>query len=64
MANRYVNCLKESPVSILKEGKFKFKLNAFGIVSANEILSGKSLEIDKDGALCINEGEYILTVDK
>lgn len=62
MANRYVNCLKEAPVSILKEEKITFKLNAFSIESARNSLTGASTAIEADGSITIDPGEYILRI--
>ncbi len=62
MANRYVNCLKENPVSILKEEKVEFKLNALTIESARNSLTGTPTAVKADGTITIDPGEYILRI--
>lgn len=62
MANRYVNCLKEPPVSILKEQRVHFRLNAFTITEAACALGGCPIEVGAGGELCIQAGTYLLTV--
>jgi len=62
MANRYVNCLKEPPVSILKEDKVKFQLKSFPVAAARDAVTGASVALDPDGSLRVKPGEYILEV--
>lgn len=62
MANRYVNCLKEAAVSILKEDKIRFKLNMLCIESAKNSVTGESVAVERDGSIVINPGEYTLKV--
>lgn len=62
MANRYVNCLKEAPVSILREDRLFFQLKAFVLVQAFNMHDGKSVDVAQDGSLSIPAGDYILEV--
>ena len=62
MANRYVNCLKEPPVSQLFEKKVDFRMNAFRIVSCREAETGEEVPVSQDGAILAEPGSYILKV--
>ena len=58
MANRYVNCLKEPPVSQLRYEKVDFTLKMFTIVECKDD-KGTSVEV-KNNTLSIMPGKYIL----
>ncbi len=60
MANRYINCLKEPPVSQLSEAKLNFKLNAFKL-SRCTTENGLDIEVTENIAK-LSAGTYILTV--
>ena len=62
MANRYVNCLKEPPVSQLFEKKVDFRMNAYRIVSCREAESGAEVAVSPDGAVLVEPGSYLLKV--
>lgn len=61
MANRYVNCLKEPPVSILKEEAIPFRLKAFPATAAKRARTGESVA-PENGVFRLAPGEYILSV--
>lgn len=60
MANRYVNCQKELPVSQLIEDSVNFELKAFKATSVVGKESGERLTPDDQGVFCLKPGEYIL----
>ena len=62
MANRYVNCLKEPPVSQLSERKVDFKLNALELISCEEAANGKTIPVASDGSILVAPGTYLLKV--
>ena len=62
MANRYVNCLKEPPVSQLSEKKVDFKLNAFELLSCRDARSGREIPVAGDGSVLVAPGSYLLEV--
>lgn len=62
MANRYVDCRKEPPVSQLFEKKIDFKLNALKLVSCREAGSGKNIPVSADGSVLVAPGSYLLKV--
>lgn len=62
MANRYVNCLKEPPVSQLSENTIDFRLKTCRIVSCVDI-NGKQCEVFEDNTIRVKAGEYILEVN-
>ncbi|OQA79661.1 MAG: hypothetical protein BWY31_04201 [Lentisphaerae bacterium ADurb.Bin242] len=62
MANRYVNCRKEPPVSMLFEEEIDFRLIAKKIVSATTD-DGKIIFADADGNVRLAPGEYTLEVE-
>ena len=63
MANRYVNCLKEAPVSQLMEKKVDFKLNAFKLVSCKSIDDETEIPVAADGSILVKPGSYLLRVE-
>jgi len=62
MANRYVNCLKEPPVSMLFEDKIEFRFVAKKLISATTS-DGKAITPEYDGRVCLAAGEYLLEVE-
>lgn len=62
MANRYVNCLKEPPVSQLLEQKVDFKMNAFEISSCKSAEDGTDFPVASDKTLLLPPGSYLLKV--
>ena len=63
MANRYVNCLKEAPVSLLFEKKVDFKLNALKLVSCKNADDGTEIPVAADGSILVTPGSYLLKVE-
>ncbi len=63
MANRYVNCLKEPPVSILFEEEIEFRLVARKLISATAS-DGKAITPEDDGKVRLAAGEYLLEVER
>jgi len=62
MANRYVNCLKELPVSILKEEKIGLTFRMIKIKSIISADTGEYVEISRDGRIVISPGEYRINI--
>ncbi len=62
MANRYVNCLKEPPVSLLHEGKVDFRLLPWQVTACRNAETGKTEAPADDGTLHLFPGTYLLTV--
>ncbi|MDD4538714.1 MAG: cellulase family glycosylhydrolase [Lentisphaeria bacterium] len=60
MANRYINCLQEPPVSILREERVTFTMKAFKVTSATSLANGSSIAPDQNGTLLLKPGEYLL----
>jgi hypothetical protein len=60
MANRYVNCLKEPPVSILLEDRLEFHLLAFKAVAVRELGSGTAYSMTANGSFVLPPGIYDL----
>jgi len=63
MANRYINCLQEPPVSILREEQVTFTMKAFKIAGATSLANGNSIAPDQNGALLLKPGEYLLRLE-
>ncbi len=63
MANRYVNCLKEPPVSQLQERAIEFQLKTNRIKHCQNLATGIECSVDKAGNICVPAGEYLLEVD-
>jgi hypothetical protein len=61
MANRYVNCLKEPPVSQLRHEKVDFTLRIFKIIECRDE-NGLPVEV-KDATVSIMPGKYILRTE-
>lgn len=59
MANRYVNCVKEPPVSQLTEGPVRFRLNTLAIVECRAA-DGVEIHVASDGSVTLPPGEYTL----
>ena len=64
MANRYVNCLSEPPVSQLFEKKVDFRLNALKLVACREAEHGIAVPPEADGSLLLEPGSYLLETEE
>lgn len=59
MANRYVNCLREPPVSQLSELPARFRLNALAITECRAA-DGAEIPVAPDASVTLPPGEYVL----
>ncbi|MCE9614841.1 MAG: hypothetical protein K8T26_11230 [Lentisphaerae bacterium] len=62
MANRYVNCLKEPAVSILREDLITFRLVALSTAAVRDVDTGMPLPVRPDGSFAARPGTYDITV--
>lgn len=63
MANRYVNCCKEPPVSQLSEDTIYFRLNLFRVIAVRSSDGHGMIPVEANGRFCIRPGVYQIEVE-